>query len=114
HPGAKVLASNERNEPNERESGARGRFFGDCGPFFERCRPPKSEIQARKKPERRRFHPSSRLRLRIRNSLLRRLVAAPQPAQRLRQEGRAMFGGMATVAEFETVIVIHELERRSH
>src|SRR5579862_9339215 len=39
---------------------------------------------------------------------------APQPAHRVGENGRAVVGGMAPVAENGLVVVILELERRFH
>src|SRR5262249_1555420 len=47
------------------------------------------------------------------NTLLPDLVA-PQPAQRLRQDGAAVLAVVAAVAHHELVVVLHELQRRGH
>src|SRR5215510_4715911 len=45
---------------------------------------------------------------------LRRLVSSPEPSQGIGQQGRAVFRCVGAIPKLEAVVVVHELERRSH
>src|SRR4051812_46313236 len=54
------------------------------------------------------------LRLLLSRLLLLLLFVAPQPAQRVRQDGAAVLAVVAAVAVDELVVVLHVLQRRRH
>src|SRR5262245_65596994 len=53
-------------------------------------------------------------RLAVWNIMVGRGNIAPQPAQRVGQDGAAVFARVAAVAEFESIVVAGVLERRGH